>query len=443
MRCSLFLDRDWAWHLVDVFLLAHSIFEFIMGLSKGLEAQNQKNVRMVRVVRIVRNVRIVRVMRLVGELRTMLYAIFGCFRALIGLICLLVLILYFFAVFFTQGATEYKSNYGIGADARMERYYGNLSLSMFTLYKAMTAGVAWGDVLQVLMDRMHWFYVMLFLLFISFALFAVLNVVTGVFVESALRRTQEEEETRLEEEARVRSMTVGKIRDLFCEIDADASGTVSIDEFMDALNDEYVMGCFELLDIETSEAEQLFHLLDPDSEGTVEIEEFVKGCLRLKGEAKSIDIAILMCETRRLMHKFNMFMAFVAGHFDSLENLVSGGNGIDWNEHAPPANARLTVGSQESKFAASRRVAGNSQQSTEKPTIRPGFFGGEKGRSWTQDLRGVLKEDLDRDAVNHVKQTLKSSPTARMQVDMLTRANLEEAKRSAARSTFRRAKTDI
>merc|ERR1711879_324548 len=131
---------------------------------------------------------------------------------------------------------------------------------------------------------------------------------TGVFVESALQQTQDEEDHRLQEEARMKATNLQKIVDLFQEIDADDSGSVSIEEFMDALQDEYVMGCFALLNIAATEAEQLFHLLDPEGEGEVDIEEFVTGCLRLKGEAKSMDIAILQYENRRLMHKLQLFM---------------------------------------------------------------------------------------------------------------------------------------
>jgi len=49
-------------------------------------------------------------------------------------------------------------------------------------------------------------------------------------------------------------------------------------------------------------------MLDLDDSGEVDMEEFVSGCLRLKGNAKSIDIHTLMFEIKYLMRKWDSFM---------------------------------------------------------------------------------------------------------------------------------------
>merc|ERR1712039_323816 len=50
---------------------------------------------------------------------------------------------------------------------------------------------------------------------------------------------------------------------------------------------------------EPDEAKWLFRLLDIHDSGWVELEEFLSGCLRLRGEAKAIDVLTLMQEFRR------------------------------------------------------------------------------------------------------------------------------------------------
>merc|ERR1712039_328640 len=50
----------------------------------------------------------------------------------------------------------------------------------------------------------------------------------------------------------------------------------------------------------TSDAWTLFQLLDADGTYTIDIEEFVMGCTRLRGSAKSIDIAKVIADGRWL-----------------------------------------------------------------------------------------------------------------------------------------------
>merc|ERR1719321_1048174 len=60
---------------------------------------------------------------------------------------------------------------------------------------------------------------------------------------------------------------------------------------------------FESVDLDVAEAKGLFKLLDRNGNGVVEAEEFVLGCLRLRGNAKAIDLATLMYENRRAFRR--------------------------------------------------------------------------------------------------------------------------------------------
>merc|ERR1719277_852270 len=111
----------------------------------------------------------------------------------------------------------------------------------------MSNGVSWGELVVPLQNNLHWFYVVLILVFISFAIFAVLNVVTSVFVDSAMCQTAEEAEHKLVEAKRQARYQLVKMQQLFCEIDTDESGYVSIAEFMEGLSDSNIVKCFELL----------------------------------------------------------------------------------------------------------------------------------------------------------------------------------------------------
>merc|ERR1712032_1801651 len=54
-----------------------------------------------------------------------------------------------------------------------------------------------------------------------------------------------------------------------------------------------------------SDAEQFFTMLDEDGSGEVDLVEFVQGMQRLRGEAKSVDIHMMLYENRKMLRIVN------------------------------------------------------------------------------------------------------------------------------------------
>eukprot|EP00913_Durusdinium_trenchii_P012201 g11460.t1 len=87
---------------------------------------------------------------------------------------------------------------GLTSDQELERQdlmndFGSMVLGIFTLFQAMSGGVDWGEVAVKLM-KVSWLLGLLFCVYMAFALFCVLNVMTGVFVENASKMTSADEE---------------------------------------------------------------------------------------------------------------------------------------------------------------------------------------------------------------------------------------------------------
>ena len=68
--------------------------------------------------------------------------------------------------------------------------------------------------------------------------------------------------------------------------------------FESKLGTPQIQEFFMAIDVDQSEAKGLFHLLDLDHSGGVSAEEFINGCLRLRGPAKALDLALLIQEVR-------------------------------------------------------------------------------------------------------------------------------------------------
>merc|ERR1712217_584653 len=99
----------------------------------------------------------------------------------------------------------------------------------YSLYMAMSNGKSWGLIFDSLF-LVSPLYRVMFLVFISITLFGVLNVLTAVFVESAMQSTSHHRDLLVQEKQQLRDMYIEHIKTIFTQIDEDGSGEVSLDE---------------------------------------------------------------------------------------------------------------------------------------------------------------------------------------------------------------------
>merc|ERR1719499_246899 len=55
----------------------------------------------------------------------------------------------------------------------------------------------------------------------------------------------------------------------------------------------------------------LFRLLDVDDSGVIDVDEFVSGCMRMQGDAKSIDVHTMIFQVQQFLAKWAEFTSFV------------------------------------------------------------------------------------------------------------------------------------
>mmetsp|Transcript_98042 Transcript_98042/g.272808 ORF Transcript_98042/g.272808 Transcript_98042/m.272808 type:complete len:190 (-) Transcript_98042:233-802(-) len=166
----------------------------------------------------------------------------------------------------------------------------------------------------------------LYIAYMAIMQFAVLNILTGVFCQSALDSAAHDQEMMAQSMAEQKHMYIRNMRQLFKDIDDDGSGSLSVAEFMAHLHDEGVRLYFESLDIDTSDVGTLFRLLDQDAQNELDVEEFVAGCLRIKGAAKGIDIAKLTYAQGALAKRLQGFMLRTDAALEQLTRCVARGS---------------------------------------------------------------------------------------------------------------------
>merc|ERR1712079_876567 len=139
---------------------------------------------------------------------------------------LLLMIFYVFSVLFTQAVSDYvaKSDSEQRVDGRsLQPYWGSLFKSMFTLFQSIAGGISWKEAVSPLAD-INAFWVFCFVVFISFTIFAVLNVVTGVFCQSAIDSAQLDHESVINDHLKAAKLFGRRVGFLFDQLDTDDSG---------------------------------------------------------------------------------------------------------------------------------------------------------------------------------------------------------------------------
>eukprot|EP00419_Tripos_fusus_P038479 CAMPEP_0172787750 /NCGR_PEP_ID=MMETSP1074-20121228/206606_1 /TAXON_ID=2916 /ORGANISM="Ceratium fusus, Strain PA161109" /LENGTH=633 /DNA_ID=CAMNT_0013624771 /DNA_START=18 /DNA_END=1919 /DNA_ORIENTATION=- len=295
-----FKTPDYLWSIMDVMIVGFSLVDTIWNLAALVNVDQSGNsvlgsvsvLRMVRVIRIVKIVRVIRIMSFFRELRIMVYSILGSMKSLLWVAIILGTTFYIFAVTFTAATIAHldRSKSWRSLDTKdLRDFYGSVDKSMLSLYMAMSGGNDWGMAFTAL-SPLEGQYQVFFLLFITFAIFAVLNIVTGVFVDTAMSsNSRGDRQIMIHEELEGKKQYLQTLQNIFDEMDHDGGGTISLAEFEAGLNDEKVVAFFRALKLDVSDTRTFFKLFEKENEDQITLDEFLQGCYRLHGDSRSLD----------------------------------------------------------------------------------------------------------------------------------------------------------
>jgi len=318
-------DDNWAWNWLDSLIVAASMWDVTtdllqwFGVVHNVESvaglSGMKVFRFIRLTRILKTMQFVRILRFVMALRTLVTSIFSTVKSLAWALLLLVLIVYVFAVIFVQVVNDYIQDPTSPPMPEeliraSEKHYGSLADCMLSLFMSIANGVSWQEVIEpVKFISLQW--VLVFLFFISFTEFAVLNVVTGVFCQSAIESAQHDQATMMQSMMANKETHTAKIKQLFKKMGAAEGGCITFSMFEDKIEDPDVRAFFESLDLDIWDAWTFFKLLDSDGGGMVEVDEFFYGCLRFRGSARAMDVAKIIQDQRWLISHVGRFESFL------------------------------------------------------------------------------------------------------------------------------------
>eukprot|EP00439_Symbiodinium_sp_Y106_P074154 s118_g14.t1 len=182
-------------------------------------------------------------------------------------------------------------------------HYGTAYRALYTLYEITFAG-NWPTNVRPVLDKVSHAYVIFFLLYITIVVFAVIRVITAIFLKDTLDAAQNDSDPWVEnlvvERLRKKAEYVERLEAVFKAIDRTGDGMITEERLEEILSHPKVAAYFNTLDLD--ETSVFFHIID-NGDGEVTLDEFIDGILRCKGNARAVDSMAIRAELKRLHGK--------------------------------------------------------------------------------------------------------------------------------------------
>eukprot|EP00913_Durusdinium_trenchii_P035650 g33360.t1 len=254
-----------AWNdAVHIFRALDVTFVIVFTIEWIEASRSVVILRLMRALKSLRAIRMVRSLRFFRGLRVLVRAC-QCF---LPSLCWSMVLL---GVFMTMGALMMGNLLQAfildEALPETERYflwerYGTAYRATYTLFEITFAG-NWPVNVRPVLENASQAFVVFFVLYITVVVFAVIRVISAVF-----------------------------LKDTFDAAQNDAEQLV-------------VAAYFQTLDLDVHEGRALFHLLD-NGDGEVTLDEFIDGIMRCKGHARAIDQVAMHADLKQLSRRGNV-----------------------------------------------------------------------------------------------------------------------------------------
>jgi len=321
-RILFFIGADSKWNIMDASFVGMDIMNQVFllalqGVDISFMSSFRTGVKMIRLCRTARALRMFRIVRNSTRARLLFEETIACASMGFWLICVLSVALVFFGLFFMQASADVLlgEDYSHELQNRVLSIFATGPEAVFSLFELAAGGEPWSATFKTLME-VDSMYGILFVLFVFFIMILFMNVVTGVFVDSALKRAKRHEVENKYDEAEMFKCMLKKAE--LMNVDSLVSKT----EFLEFLKTPYGTDQLTALGLETAEALGIYELLDKDGKHNVNIDVLAGGCARFTQPVRSADSVAMHLAMKKITKEQRMFAKFVQERFNAMVTMM-------------------------------------------------------------------------------------------------------------------------
>jgi len=303
-----FCNFDWRWNWFDLLLVLQSVIDVaIENLASADPAGNGSVanltfLRTLRALRFVRTLRAIRVLEFAAGLRRIIASVVRSVSSLFWCFAMMAFVFYIFSLMVMQAAMTgmAASDFDEAKREDVVTHFGSVSRSMMSFYMATSGGNDWSMYYDALVD-VAWEAAALFLFSIAYMQIAMLNILTGMFVETAMKAAMPDHEAQALEQRREEFRQAHEVDNLIRELDRDGSGKISREEFLRITSDGRMHAAFDILGLSIRDADMFYEMLRKTCQVKEIDKDFLVGaCLKMKGPASSIEQQMLAYRMYRM-----------------------------------------------------------------------------------------------------------------------------------------------
>jgi len=282
--CDFFVGVSWRWNWFDLSLATSQVAEVLVGIFFP-EAGHNQALRLVRVCKLVRIARIARIAAAFPELHILISSVVDSLTSLFWTLLLIGAFLFAVSIAITQIVNEHKIDKGVehmeAHEEAILEYYGSLPHTMLSLYMVISEGIHWGELMEPLAEHVSPTMKIVFVVFVAFQLFAMMNVITAIFVDNAMKIASKEE----------RDTVLGTLWAEMSAQSGDGGQIITAEVFAHHFESPAMQRFLETIGAEGETSKAVFSLVDASGDGELDASEFVGACGRLVGNARAFQVA--------------------------------------------------------------------------------------------------------------------------------------------------------
>lgn len=288
------------WNFLDALLVLVTgvLIVWVLPLL-GIPTANSslQTLTVLRALRLARLVRVVQKFEAFHEVWLLLRGLMESGRVLFWTVVVIFFITYMFAVFGVvllgvpiKDALDDATTSGEGSNSELEELVevtGGVLPLMYTLIQVLTLD-SWTTISRPMMKYVAWSWGF-FYLYIAIAVIVMMNLVTAVIVENALKNSQKDAHALVNEKEKQKQVELARFLQVFADLDLNGDGELSWPEFESAFEDKELSAQLRLLGIEPDNCREIFNMLDT-GDGVLSIQEFSEGIACMEGTAQAKDL---------------------------------------------------------------------------------------------------------------------------------------------------------
>jgi len=291
-------NSNYRWNIFDFSVVTTQVLDVLLTYFHiGTGGESEKNaISAIRILKLARVLRIARIASAFPELHVLISSIMDSLNSLFWTMFLIFVFIYAVGIIITQLVAEHKVAVGHEAMKDQEQlleFYGTLDQAMVSLYMIISEGIHWSELMEPLATHISPSIKYLFVVFVGFQLFAMMNIITACFVDNAMKIAVAAERKEVVDSiwAMIEGGTV-----------LDGERVLTQEDFVEHYETESIQRFLGLIHAKNlTNASEVFSYLDKNGDGSLNIHEFLACCDELIGPSKGMALASLGKELRKNM----------------------------------------------------------------------------------------------------------------------------------------------